>query len=260
LNNFSVFLGKEFMENKRAKRFFVLACVFLFFAFSSPVMARYMSEVLAFLLGADPALDGMVAAFGEPHWVDSYLQFYGNIIQIGVMTIILLFMGCVLREKQRNTADLIFTKGLTPAQFIAAKFIMASLGIIIIFFISILINYIYTLILFGEAGRIIDILLGGAVSIVFLIMMLAFVIFCSTIAKSTGIVAVLGFLGFIAIAAISALPRIGQWLPGNLTPNAALLLSMGQTPENLLWNLIIAIAMTAGFLLLSVQILKKQEL
>jgi ABC-2 type transport system permease protein len=257
-NHFFVFLEKETRENLRTKKLLVMGCVFLFFAFTSPLLARYMGEFFELLLPAAEA-EQFMALFPAATWVDSYAQFYGNISQVGVIVIVLMFMSLVLREKRLGTADLVFCKGVSPAPFLLAKFVVAVCAALVCLFAAILVNFGYTVMLFGEGGQIGHVLAGAAAYGVFIIMTIAWVILASTLAKSTAISAVLGFLGFIGVLTLSAVPRVGRFLPGGLISNNTSI-TAGYFYPDFAAHLGVAVGLTVLFLGLAVYILKKQEL
>ena len=246
MHNFRAFLGKELMENLRTKRLLVMVCVFLFFAISSPLLTRYMGEFFAMLLpGEDEMSQALVAAMGDPTWMDSYVQLYGNLSQIGALTVLLLFMGIILREKRSGSADLVFTKGLSPFTFVMAKFTMAGLMTLAVTLVSVVVGYVYTLLLFDYGGNIGNVLLGGLAFGIFLLMMLAITILCSAFAKSTAVSAVLGLAAFFFFIFISAIPRIGRFSPGNLLAGIPIDITLGNSPDGFAISVIVAAVITA---------------
>ncbi|MCL2204560.1 MAG: ABC transporter permease [Defluviitaleaceae bacterium] len=258
MNHFLVLLEKEAREILRTKKLLVLVCVFLFFAFISPLLARFMGEFFEFLLPAAEA-EQFMALFPAPTWIDSYVQFYSNATQMGTIVIILLFMGLILREKRSGTADLVFCKGVSPASFVLAKFTVAGIAALLCLLVAILINYGYTVFLFGEGGALGHVMAGAGAYGLFVLLILAWVILASTLAKSTGISAVLGFMGFMGLLALSAIPRLGRFVPGGLmTQNIPL--TLGNFYPDFAAHLGVAAGLTAMFLVLAVWILKRQEL
>jgi ABC-2 type transport system permease protein len=257
VKHYVVFLEKEVRENIRTKKLLVLACVFLFFAFTGPLLARYMGEFLGMILTGDDAQ--LLAFFPEPTWADSYVQFYGNLSQTGAIVIIFMFMGLVLREKRSGTADLVFCKGVSPAPFILAKFTVAGCAALLCLFAAIGVSFGYTVFLFGEGGRVGYVLAGAFAYGVFLVMLISWVLLASTLAKSTALSAALGFLGFIGILTVGAIPRVGRFLPGGLMTNN-IAITMGDFYPDFAAHVGAAAGMTIIFLALSVWLLKKQEL
>ena len=214
--NFRTFLGKEFMENIRSKRLWILGGVFVFLAITMPLLARYINELVNMFAGDDEMAQEMIAAMGEPHWSSSYAQFFANLNQIGAIAVILSFMGTILREKNSGTIDLVATKGLKPIQFVLAKFTMGAILTFIITMISTMIVFLYTWELFGESGQIGYVLLSGAAFSVYLLMLLGITVFFSSVAKSTGGAAVYSLIAYFVISLITIINRIADYTPGAL--------------------------------------------
>ena len=256
MHNYLVFLRKEVIEIIRTKRIIGLAAVFLFFAFTSPLLARYMTEFIALLVPAEETLQFLIP---DPMWTDSYAQFYSNIAQIGNITLILLFMGTIASERQRGTADLVFTKGLGHMSFVLTKFTVLSITVLLTMIASIAIVFLYTSLLFDTAGNLGDVLIGTLVYSKFLILVIALTIFASALSKSNVTAAMIGFLGFFAILILSAIPRIGDLLPGNLSARALEITTAGHFHQHLAGNLLISLALTIVFLALSALVLQNQE-
>jgi ABC-2 type transport system permease protein len=259
MDKFAVLLSKEINENIRTKKFLVMMCVFVTFAILSPLMARYMGEFFEFLLPAGEA-EVFMALFPAPTWIDSYVQFYGNMVQTGAIVIILVFMSLVLREKRTGTADLLFCKGASRFAFVLAKFTVAAAVTLVCLLAAILINYGYTVLLFDEGGQIGYVLLGAGAYGVFLLMLIAWTLLASTLAKSTAISAVFGFLGFIVILMVGGIPRIGRFLPGGLIGNN-IVLTQGNVElyKDFYAHVGVALGLTVLFIWLAVVILKRQE-
>ena len=258
MSNYYTFLGKELMENLRTKKVLVLACVFAFFAITSPLLARYLIEFIGLFAGGDEMMETMIAAMGTPHWSESYMQLYSNFSQIGSITIILIYMGTIMREKSSGTADLVFTKGLSPTAFVLAKFTVAGIIIIIATMASVFIAYVYTLMLFEDGGQIGNVLVSGLIFTVFLLMLLAINMLFSALAKSSGTCAVFGLLTYFALALSTILMRIGQYSPGALM-SSPLQVSTGTYPDGLVVSIIVAVVFTVLSLWAAVSLTAKRQ-
>jgi len=257
MNHYLVFLEKEWRENLRTNKLLILLCVFLFFALSSPLMMRYMAEILGLLLTGDDAV--MLSLFPTTTWQDSYRGFYSDLTFTGAIVIIFMFMGLILREKKSGTADLVFCKGVCPTPFVLAKFTVASLVSLLSLLGAIITAYYTTLILFEEAGRVLHVLAGAGAYGVFLLLAVAWVLFSSTAAKSTAVSAVLGFSGILGLMTLGAIPRVGRFIPtGLMTRNAEI--TGGFYYPDFAAHLFIALGLTALILFLTIHKLKKQEL
>jgi len=257
MSKYLICLKKEFTENLRTKKFFVLICVFAFFAMLSPFISRYMNEFLLMVLGQEDAA-GLIQIFPEPYWTDSYVQLYGNLTQIGILTVMLLFMDAVLREKRRGTTDIVFTKGVSTATFILSKYTAAVSLSWASLFIAVFITYFYTHLLFGYAGNIGNVLMGAFAFGILLSMMQALGLLASTIAKSTAMSAITSFSFFLVVILLSYIPRIGTWLPGGLMIGN-MQLTLGNMYNEFAVNILLAVGVVIVALAISIRSLKKQE-
>ena len=245
------------MELLRTKRLLGLGVVFLFFAITSPLLARYMTEFIALLVPADEAIGLLIP---DPVWTDSYAQFYSNISQIGNITLIFLLMGAIASEKQLGTADLLLTKGLGYGAFVLTKFTVIAVAVVLTILVSGVVVHFYTVALFETAGGLAGAILGTLAYSLFLLLIVALTLFCGAIAKSTVFTALLAFLGFLAISALSALPRVGDYLPGNLLARSMELTGGVLEWDATLWGpLGTTLGLTVVLLAVTVLVLRKQE-
>ncbi|MCL2169666.1 MAG: ABC transporter permease [Defluviitaleaceae bacterium] len=251
MNNFMVFLAKEFSEMWRTWRIFILGIIFIFFALLSPILTRYMNDLFQMM--------GIFMPLPPPHWSQSYMSLYVNLNQVGMIALILLVMGVVSSEKRRGTAALMMVKGLSHHTFILAKFAALSLITFAVLLVTVLITHFLTIALFGAGADITNLLTGLVLYQIFAMMMLSLIILASTIADSTGLAAVLGFLGFMALSIPASLPRIREAFPYTISFRAHEV-TAGYFSGMLWANITTAIAATALLLLISIHILRKKEL
>ncbi|MCL2593133.1 MAG: ABC transporter permease [Defluviitaleaceae bacterium] len=257
MRNFSVFFGKEWMETIRSRKLFILAAVFAFFAILSTVMARYMPEILGWAMATGG--DGFVIEMPDPTWIDAWMQFYSNLTQIGMFCILFIFMNIISGEKNSGSAALTLTKNLSHTTFVMAKFFMALLVFVLALVASVLITYGYTHFFFGESGQIMHVL-GGALSFtVFVGFMISIIIFSSTISKGTAGSAAYSIIGYFVLILVGIISRIERFWPYTLV-SRALNFTMGEPISDFIITFLITLAATALLLILSIRILKKQEI
>lgn len=254
MNSFLVFFQKEWVELFRAKKLYILIAVFAFFGMISPMSSRYMAEILALA-----ANDMLTIQVPPTTWVDSWGQFYNNLSQMGGICVILLSMSSVVGEKRSGSAALTLTKNLSHAVFITAKFLSAAVCFLIALLLSVTLCYGYTLYLYGYAGEPAAILMGCAAYSLFTFVLLGVTVLASTAAQSTAVSAVLSFFGFIVLILSGYLPAIGRILPGSLL-SKTVELSAGAQPSGMPGAVLVSVFVVALCLLLSAQILKRQEL
>jgi|GEM_PF-214178 len=258
-HRYLIFSKKECTEAIRTHKLLILLCVFGFFAILSPLSARFMPDIMAWALNMENMnMDGLVQLIPDPVWTDAYVQLYANLAQMGIITLILVYMGSISKEKRSGTAALMFTKGLKPWQMVCVKFKIAALFTGVVLLITVCVTFLYTWLLFGEAGKIGLILFGFFAFWVYLGMMIAFILLGSSIAKSTSVAAVLGFVWFILFSVLNVIPRIGTYMPGGLV-SIAVQASVGEISPHAWMNILIAVIITSLALMFSIFVLKRRE-
>lgn len=235
----STLLDKDLREQWRTMRMLVVAVVFIGFGIASPLIARYMPELMG-TLGRD---SGIIIDVPPPTLADAIGQFVRNIGQTGVLAAILLAMGSVATEKERGTAAMWLTKPTTRAAFLASR----AIAVVVVLGIGVagaaIAGYAYTALLFEAPPA------GGwlLMCVLLLLQMSAYaaVTFLgSTLTRSPMAAAGLGIAALTIIAIIGALPVVGAWTPSGLA-DAGLAIAAGASPEHL-WEPVLATAVLIG--------------
>lgn len=211
----AVLLRKELLESWRTYRLPVVAGLFLFVGLSSPLLARYLPEILE-AAGGDQ--------FGSlqlptPTAADAVDQLWKNLAQFGAFAAIILAMGAVAGEKDRGTAAFVLSKTASRGGFLGAKVvaIAAVLGVGTI--LAVAVGWIYTAILFAPPsiagwiamGVLAWLGLGAWAAITFL---------GSTVTGSTAAAAGIGFMALLILSIVGAVPSVTPYTPGGLAAPA----------------------------------------
>jgi ABC-2 type transport system permease protein len=256
MHSFLIFLQKEITEQLRTKRFFILLCVFVFFAILSPVLARYIQEFINMVAGAEMPIGLEIP---PPVWIDSWVQLYGsNLAQIGALAIIFLFMGSISDEKKSGSAALTLTKNLSHTSFVLAKYSVLALMIIVAMVIGITVNYIYTYVLFDYAGEPGDVVLGAFAYLIVLLALLSVIILASAISRSNVTSGMLAFGGYLLLVFSNNIPVINKATPGELMVQAVNL-TAGED-FSILPSVLVTITIVVICLVAAIHTLKKQEI
>ena len=259
MSSYLTFLRKELTENIRTKRILVLACVFIAFAITGALLARYMGEFFAMVMPSyDETAQMLIEIMGNPRWEEAYVQLYSQLGQVGVLAVVFMYMGTVQREIRSGTASLMFSKGMGYTPFILAKFTMAGIITTVITVVSALITYVYTFVLFEEAGQIGNVIFGSLIFSAATLMMLAVVIMCSSFTKSSAVSGGLSFGAFFLLVVTTAIPRFGAYSPFSLF-SFPVAISLGDVPQQLLVSILIAAALAVVSLLLAIRSVSKAE-
>lgn len=251
---FKGFFKKEINEILRTSKKFVLPSILLFFGFLSPLTAKYIKEIFNIAGGIEIEIP-----IPDPVYTDSFVQFYKNIGQIGIVVMILAFMGTVVEEKVKGSAILILTKPVSRIQFILSKFLSSLILFTASYILAITAFIYYTCILFPDY-RSDYAWLSLGMPWIYGVFIISLTIFASTISKSHTMSAVYGFIGFAAISAVSILPRIGKYLPGALN-NIGLEILTGVKPaSDAVLPIVVAVVLSVLLILSSIAVFKRQEL
>jgi ABC-2 type transport system permease protein len=232
--SFSVLLAKEWKESLRNGKLLIVSLIFLFFGFSSPLLAKFTPQLIK-ALGTGES--GVSITMPEPVVADAIAQFIKNVGGNGMLIAIIIGIGMVVREKERGTAAFVLTKPVSHAAFLLAKVASIALTLAIGIVLAAIATFWYTSLLFTTIP------LGGFIAASALIFLGLFAISTvaflgSTIMPSTVSSAGFGIAAYIILMILSALPKIGPFIPG-LASSQSSALALGNTPVDL-WKPLLA--------------------
>jgi ABC-2 type transport system permease protein len=245
---------KEWLEALRNYRFLIVAVVLIFFGLTSPLFAKITPQIVTAVVPQGTDISKIIPT---PTVQDAIAQYVKNMGQFSIILALLLGMGAIAQEKDKGTAAMMLVKPLPRGSFLGAKF----LGLAAIFAISIVFagigSYYYTMLLF-KAMDILSWLVLNVFLFVYVLVIVAITLFCSTITKSQaaagGIAA-----GIIASGLIlGAIRGMGKYLPGELITWGIRLMSGDTTPSWIAFG--ISMGLIVVFLLAAWLIFKNQEI
>ena len=137
-------LRKELLEQWRTRKVLVMAIVFLLFGLTAPLMARFVTEILMSLPGAEQFAD----LVPTPQAADAVGQYIESITQFGFIIVLLVTMGLLAGEKERGTAAMTLSKPVPRWAFVLSKFDALALTLLPILLLAGLGAGYYTNLLF----------------------------------------------------------------------------------------------------------------
>ncbi|HET7142130.1 MAG TPA: ABC transporter permease [Candidatus Limnocylindria bacterium] len=253
MNGFAVLLGKELLEQWRTRRLPIVAAVFVTFGIASPILARYLPEIVRSLGGTQLAIQ-----VPTPTAADAVDQFLKNLGQAGVLTAILLAMGSVANEKERGTAALLLTTPASRAAFLTAKVGAIWATLLVSLALASAAAYAYTALLFSPPG------VPGwvAMSLLLFLSLLAYTgltFLGSTLTRSALAAAGLGVSGLVGLALVSALPNVSRYTPGGL-PDIGSALATGADAGDVIGPVLVNAALVFALAGASWLVFRRQEL
>lgn len=252
MNGYLAFVKKEFTENMKNYRFFILFAVFLVFGIMSAFLAKFTPEILS-AFAADMEMTS------EPAALDAWKQFYKNISGVGFSAFIILFGSCMSNEYSKGTLVLMVTKGLSRKAVILAKYTAAAAFMTISYWIGYAAAYGYTALLWKDTSLSNVALAACSLWIVgFLylsILMVGCVIFKQTFTSilfTGGIAALISLLGMVE--------PIAKYNPFLLTSKNVDLISGEAVPAEFMIPAFISVVLSIFGLLAAIRLFNKKQL
>lgn len=250
---FLVALRKELFEQWRSYRLLVVVAMLLAFGLVSPLTAKFTPELMKLL----PNGEEIAKLIPSPTTADAVAQYLKNSSQFGVVLALLMTMGAVAQEKDKGTAALVLVKPMPRPVFLWAKFVALGVTFIIGIVIAGVACYYYTLILFEALDLPRWLALNGLL-LLFVLVYVALTLLCSTVSRSQVVAGGLAFGLVILLNGIGAIPRVGEFLPGQLLAwGAKLVAGSTEAAWSALW---VSVGIIAAALAGAWAIFEKQEL
>jgi ABC-2 type transport system permease protein len=253
---FGVLLRKELLESWRTYRLAVVAGLFLFVGLSSPLLAKYLPEILK-AAGGDQFGTIVVPT---PTAADAVDQLWKNLAQFGAFAAIILAMGAVSTEKDRGTAAFVLSKTASRGAFLAAKVVAIAAVLGLATLLAIAVGWVYTAILF-EPPPVAGWFTMGVLSWLGLGVWAATTFLGSTVTGSTAAAAGIGFMALLVLSILGAIPTVGSWTPGGLTaPAVALAAGASVDADDVLVPVVSTLVLIGLALAASAWSFRRQEL
>ena len=260
MNGFVIFFKKELTELIKTVKGVVLAAIFLVVGISSPLIAKLTPELLK-MAGLDitPEQMAVMGVNYPPNSIDSYAQFSNNFNTLGLLSTIIVFAGLAANEKAKNTAAYILTKNITRAQFILSKFASSALFIFVSLGLAMGAQLFYSNFLFEDNLTDVGcVIVFFALLFLYLIFILAFVLFSSVLAKNVTTATFSAFGIFMVFNILGAIPKMGKYMPPDI--NNFGIITGAVNIGDLIPNIAATLLCSAAFVVFSVIIFNRQEL
>jgi ABC-2 type transport system permease protein len=231
----------------------IVAVVLVFFGLTSPLLAKFTPEIIAFIPGGE-AISTIIPA---PTVWDAIGQYLKNLTQFGVILGMLLTMGVVAQEKDKGTAAMMLVKPLPRSAFLGAKFMALAAMFAICLLAAGVACYYYTMLLF-EAIDLLHWLVLNVLLFLYVMVYVALTLFCSTLVKSQAAAGGIALGLLVVLNLLGAIPGLGKYLPGELLAWGSRLMH-GDTSAS--WTALwVSLGLMTVSLLAAWLVFKKQEL
>lgn len=251
-----VLLRKELLESWRTMRLPVVGALFVFVGLSSPLLARFLPEIIK-AAGGDqfPTID-----IPTPVVADAVSQLWKNLAQFGAFAAIILAMGSISGELDRGTAAFVLSKTATRGAFLAAKVGAIAVVLGVSTLLAVGLGWVYTAILF-EPPPIVGWVAFAALAWLGLGAWAAITLAGSAVTGSTAAAAGIGFVALLVLSIVSAIPGVARFVPGGLAePAVALAAGVPVEPADVLVPVAATLVLIALALAVTARSFRRREL
>lgn len=151
MSEFSVLLLKEWRENMRNFKLLWIPLVFIIFGILEPVTNHFLPEILK-SVGNMP--EGTEFAWPEFRGEDIFYSLLGQYQFIGVLIIILAFMGSISGERKNGTATLLYVRPMSFSHYFLSKWIVVNVIVLVSLWIGLISAWYYIDILFNPVNTV----------------------------------------------------------------------------------------------------------
>ncbi len=206
-------IKKEVIEIVRTHRLWSIPALFLFLGLSAPATTWFLPAILESQLQGQDVL----IKLPEPSEIEAFQAYFKNMIQIGMLAVILFSMGLISEEKSTGVLGMVVTKPVRRSALLLSKWLVHGSWLTSSLVLGAGSCYLYTLALFGEA-HLARFALANLVFGVYMVLMFTLTIAASAIfSKPIGA----GGAALSAFFTLSLLPSLSSWLrdtsPGALS-------------------------------------------
>ncbi|TYS01705.1 ABC transporter permease subunit [Rossellomorea vietnamensis] len=257
MKQFFVLLRKELLESRRNLKWIWMPIVFILFGITEPLTAFYMPDILD-AVGNLP--EGAVIEIPPPSSQEVLLAVISQYSTLGVLIIVLGFMGTVAGERKNGSASLVLVKPVSYFSYILSKWTAAMILVWVSYVMGMVSGWYYINILFDgiAVSDFIRTLLAYGFWLSFIVTL---TIFFSSLTASPGLAAfsTIGVSIFITFLS-SVLSNQLKWFPSQITSYLTEILGKGNWPTDLTMTLIATFVIIILIMAAAPFLFKKREL
>ena len=219
MRQLNAFIKKEFTEQLRSRRLYILGAVFLFFGIMSPATAKLMPKIIELVAEQDQSFK--IEAVKEVSALDSFDQFFKN-VSTSLIVFVIMQAGIFTREYSSGTLLLSLTRGMERSKVIAAKALTLTAVWTACYLVCFGTTYAYTA-YFWDMSVVNDLWTAVLLWWIYGLWYIAMIVFFSTFLNSaTAVIACTGAI-FLAGDLLAMIPKAERFIPTYLSGSSGLL-------------------------------------
>lgn len=253
MKTYIAFTKKEIYELAKTYKLLLIVVVFLILGFMNPITAKFTPDLLEACME-----EGVKIDIPEPTIMDSWVQFFKNVSQMGLVILVIMFSGIISNELTKGTLINMLTKGLSRKTVVLSKFTSACLIWTMAYFLAAAVTFLYSM-LFWEDTEVPNLLFSVSLVWIFGIFMISAVILGGILFKSS--YGAMLFCGFVVVCLmfLKMLPSIKEYNPFQLISVNMDILKENIEVVDLIKSIWITLGASVLFLISSVVVFCKRE-
>lgn len=252
-----VLFQKEMIESLRNYRWIWLPLVFVMLGVMQPIVAYFLPQIIE---SAGGLPEGAVIELPTPTGGQVMMEALSNLNTLGLLVLVLAFMGTIASERTSGVAGMILVKRVSFTSYVTAKWAAAILITFVAVVLGMLSAWYYTEELIGPVS-VSAMTAGGLLFFVWLMLIVTITVFLSAAMRSNGVIAFLTLLITMIFSLVSSLydSRL-KWSPWLLSDYAGASFVQDGAPGGAWIAVIIAVICMILLLASAISILRRKEL
>lgn len=252
MNAYLAFTKKEALECIRTYKFMILLIVFFVLGFMNPITAKYTPVLIKSMM---PEIDMNLS---EPTVLDSWMQFFKNVSQMGIVIFLLMFSGILSHEFTKGTLINMVSKGLKRRTILLSKTSFLIIMWTLCYGSAAMITLCYGL-LFWSQWNLPNLFFSVFCVWLFGVLLCTLLLLGSVITRSSAGGLLMAGGVFLVLMLISMIPDF-TWNPILLTTNNMALIQESVSVGSMIPSILVCISLITVSIAFSIQLIKKKQL
>ena len=251
---FIAFTKKEFMESFRTYKFAILLTIFLLFGFMNPIVAKVMPEMIQSFLP-----EGMTITLAPSTALDSWMQFFKNVSQMGFILLVVLNSGLMANEFSRGTLVNMLTKGLSRPTVVLSKLFAATLTWTLSYLICIAVTYAYT-VYFWESANVENLFLALFGLWIFGVLLIALTLLGGILFKNMAGSLLFTGIMVVVMTVINIIPKASPYNPSTISTNNVALITGAQSTSEFSLAIVVSVIVISSIIGTAIVIFNRRQI
>lgn len=248
MRSWFVLFRKEWVEMARNYKIIWIPLTFILLGLAQPLTSYYMPEIMK---NASNLPKGAVIKIPLPSSGEVLSQTLGQLNQMGILILVLAFMGIVSADRRSGMLKAILVKPIHYASYISAKWLSAILLSLTAVTLGMVAAWYYTNLLIGDFPFV-KLIQGTGLYFGWILFIVTITVFLSSQLKSSGLVAAFALLLSIILSLLtSLLEKWMEWSPATLTSAASEIFINGKVEGPLYLPLTVTVLLVVTLLYLA---------